>query len=131
MLIQIWSLIRFFLRQVLSLIRVVLSLLQKAAGPIDRVLDNLGAGYLLYFLPGSCSQLGRVYWLIFIGAIAFMLLWLTVTILGCCCGRFISDSCADFAAGTAIVVLFLLLTLWFIGPLVFLRLIFGVDQGSY
>lgn len=131
MLIQIWSLIRFFLRQVLSLIRIVLSLLQKAAGPIDRVLDKLGAGYLLYLLPGSCSQLGRVYWLIFIGGTGLLFLWLVVTVVGYCCGRWCCAGCGDFVAVVFITLITTFIVIWFIGPLVFLRSIVGVDQGSY
>ena len=131
MLIQIWSLIRFFLRQVLSLIRIVLSLLQKAAGPVDNVLNKLGAGYLLYLLPGSCSQLGRVYWLIFIGGTGLLVLWLVVTVAGYCCGRWCCAGCGDFVAVFFITLITAFIVIWFIGPLVFLRSIVGVDQGSY
>lgn len=131
MLIQIWSLIRFLLRHVLFLIRFVLTSLKKVAGPIDQVLDKLGAGYLLYLLPGSCSQLGRVYWLIFIGGAALLFLWLVVTIIGYCCGRWCCAGCGDLLAGFFITLIAAFLVIWFIGPLVFLRLIFDVDQGSY
>lgn len=132
MLIQIWSLVRFFLRHALSLVRIILSALKKVAGPIDHVLDKLGAGYLLYFLPGSCSQLGRVYWLIFIGGIGLLLLWLVVTIAGYFCERCCCVGCGDVVAGFFILLIAGFLVIWFIvGPVTFLRLIVGVDKGSY